>query len=244
MAKEGQKVHRATGQGCKTGPGHRKGVMLPRGPRSAYTLFYQCARKQLSEERPELSFREFPTICSQLWRNMPEEERALWQADSVQDRERYERELLDMAAKQTIYSPSVRDVDVDYPPIAPYDRGKSMDMRGNGGGGNGDSQVDIDAQFDPYGLSLRYRSSSSCWPDIGVDFWAPNTRQGEGSITCPSPPSSPSHVSSNRVSSSSSSQFKKRKSTHLIEGDYSPLSEKEYPLHTDLEGTQVCGMSY
>mmetsp|Transcript_21470 Transcript_21470/g.31140 ORF Transcript_21470/g.31140 Transcript_21470/m.31140 type:complete len:502 (-) Transcript_21470:281-1786(-) len=89
----------------------KKGLSLPRGPRSAYTLFYQCARKQLSVERPELSFREFPTICSQLWRNMPDDERALWQADAVRDRERYEKELLAVASGQSMNpSNSVRSL--------------------------------------------------------------------------------------------------------------------------------------
>lgn len=66
---------------------------LPRPPRSAYNLFYQCARKQLSAEYPDITSREFPPICSRLWRNMPDEERALWLADAARDKERYEREM-------------------------------------------------------------------------------------------------------------------------------------------------------
>lgn len=85
----------------------KKEMLLPRGPRSAYTLFYQCARKQLASERPDLSFREFPTVCSQLWREMDPAERALWQQDAIKDRERYDRELLELAQKQRIDSESV-----------------------------------------------------------------------------------------------------------------------------------------
>lgn len=88
----------------------KKEMMLPRGPRSAYTLFYQCARKQLATERPDLSFREFPTVCSQLWREMNPTERALWQQDAIKDRERYDRELLELAQNQTIDSESVAKI--------------------------------------------------------------------------------------------------------------------------------------
>jgi hypothetical protein len=65
--------------------------------RSAYTLFYQCARKQLHEARPELSFQEYPTICSKIWREMPENEKMLWKNDSINDKIRYEQELLALA---------------------------------------------------------------------------------------------------------------------------------------------------
>ena len=65
--------------------------------RSAYTLFYQCARKQLHEARPELSFQEYPTICSKIWREMPENEKLLWKNDSINDKVRYEQELLALA---------------------------------------------------------------------------------------------------------------------------------------------------
>jgi len=75
----------------------KKGIALPKGPRSAYTLFYQCARKQLHEVRPELSFQEYPTICSKIWRDMPENEKALWKNDSANDKIRYEQELLALA---------------------------------------------------------------------------------------------------------------------------------------------------
>lgn len=75
----------------------KKGIALPKGPRSAYTLFYQCARKQLHEVRPELSFQEYPTICSKIWREMPENEKALWKNDSANDKIRYEQELLALA---------------------------------------------------------------------------------------------------------------------------------------------------
>ena len=88
----------------------KKEMQLPRGPRSAYTLFYQCARKQLASERPDLSFREFPTVCSQLWREMDPSERALWQQDAIKDRERYDRELLELAQKQRIDSDSVMKI--------------------------------------------------------------------------------------------------------------------------------------
>lgn len=74
---------------------------LPRPARSAYTLFYQVARKQLSIEKPELSFQQFPTVCSKIWREMPPEQHALWQEDARQDMERYQRELLEMVAQRS-----------------------------------------------------------------------------------------------------------------------------------------------
>lgn len=75
----------------------KKGISLPKGPRSAYTLFYQCARKQLHQARPDLSFEEYPTICSKIWREMPEKEKELWKIDSANDKRRYEEELLALA---------------------------------------------------------------------------------------------------------------------------------------------------
>ncbi len=74
---------------------------LPRPARSAYTLFYQVARKQLSIEKPELSFQQFPTVCSKIWREMPPEQHALWQEDARRDMERYQRELLEMVAQRS-----------------------------------------------------------------------------------------------------------------------------------------------
>ena len=72
--------------------------------RSAYTLFYQCARKQLYEARPELSFEEYPTICSKIWRDMPESEKALWKTDSINDKVRYEEELLALAQSDVAHT--------------------------------------------------------------------------------------------------------------------------------------------
>lgn len=160
MAKRGQKSQHAgsSGGGGGKSSASKKGVMLPRGPRSAYTLFYQCARKQLSEERPELSFREFPTICSQLWRNMADEEKQLWQADATQDRERYEKELLDMASKQSIYSSHASDDDkgVNHAPEA--QSSSSIDIKHHTDRGGGSD----------FNRAYRDRSSSSTWQDIGM----------------------------------------------------------------------------
>lgn len=68
--------------------------------RSAYTLFYQCARKQLYQVKPELSFQEYPTICSKIWRDMPDAEKTLWKTDSLNDRRRYEEEMLALASSE------------------------------------------------------------------------------------------------------------------------------------------------
>ena len=234
MAKEGQRVPRSSGPGSKAAAGQKKGVMLPRGPRSAYTLFYQCARRQLSEERPELSFREFPTICSQLWRNMPDDERALWQADSAQDKERYERELMEMAAKQAHESQQLRKDEVHQGGVVWGWSGG--DMRAAGGGGGGDIQGDVDCLFDHNAASTRYRSSSNSWQDFGTDFWQQITRQVDiGSLPGQSPPLSPQQPNCG-TSSSNSSNNKKRKNMDEAGENYSPLGDKEYTLHTDLEG--------
>jgi hypothetical protein len=61
--------------------------------RSAYSLFSQCARKQLLLEFPDLTAKDIPGVCSELWKNLPSSERALWQADAENDRLRYQREL-------------------------------------------------------------------------------------------------------------------------------------------------------
>lgn len=194
MAKDGQKSQRIPGSSGKATAGLKKGVMLPRGPRSAYTLFYQCARKQLSEERPELSFREFPTICSQLWRNMPEEEKVLWQADAAHDRERYEKELLDMASKQSIFhsrsrgdSESSSAQETQYRANAP--------SRGGGSSRSGHSKRNAlkndinedDLRLNAFWMgSPRDRSSSHNWPDI--DIWQPiaSTSSSSNSGVAPS----------------------------------------------------------
>ena len=68
--------------------------------RSAYNLFYQCARKQLLLEFNELSGKDIPSICSELWRNLPASERALWQADAENDRLRYQRECLQLTQQE------------------------------------------------------------------------------------------------------------------------------------------------
>lgn len=70
--------------------------------RSAYSLFYQCARKQLIVEFPDLSGKEIPGVCSELWKNLPEAERALWQADAENDRLRYQRECALLAQENEI----------------------------------------------------------------------------------------------------------------------------------------------
>lgn len=43
-------------------------------------------------EFPDLSGKEIPGVCSELWKNLPAIERSLWQADAENDRLRYHRE--------------------------------------------------------------------------------------------------------------------------------------------------------
>lgn len=50
--------------------------------------------------RPELSFQEYPTICSKIWRDMPEDEKVLWKTDSINDKIRYDQELLALACSE------------------------------------------------------------------------------------------------------------------------------------------------
>jgi hypothetical protein len=226
MARDGHKTHRIPGSSGKSSAASKKGVMLPRGPRSAYTLFYQCARKQLSEERPELSFREFPTICSQLWRNMPEEEKVLWQADAAHDRERYEKELLDMASKQSAGAPSRGRVsDSEWSSQEPQSRSSTPKSGGSGRSGNSKRNASKNVVNDDLGAlfvtSPRDRSASSTWADI--DIWQPlgmSTSKG--------------------VASAGS---RKRKNSELVEG-FSPLSPEKHSddgdsplqLHSELSG--------
>lgn len=71
----------------------KRSASLPVPPKSAYSLFSQCARKQLLLEFPDLTAKDIPGVCSELWKNLPSSERALWQADAENDRLRYQREL-------------------------------------------------------------------------------------------------------------------------------------------------------
>jgi hypothetical protein len=61
--------------------------------RSAYSIFFKSARPQIREQHPDITFHEYPTLCSSVWKGLSEEEKAPYLEAAAQDRERYNQEL-------------------------------------------------------------------------------------------------------------------------------------------------------
>lgn len=66
----------------------------PKNPKSAYTFFVMDTRKEISKNFPEKSFGEVARHVAHMWKELPKEERVIYEARAREDRTRWEREKL------------------------------------------------------------------------------------------------------------------------------------------------------
>lgn len=68
--------------------------------RSAYSIFFKLARPQILKQYPGASFNEYPTLCANLWKDLPENEKTPYLEAAAHDRERYNQELANIISSE------------------------------------------------------------------------------------------------------------------------------------------------
>jgi hypothetical protein len=85
----------------------KKPKSLPKRPLSAYNLYFQQVRKELSEESesdnsPKIGFHELGKIVGRKWRALAESERKVYQERAEEDSERYRREMAEHKQREVL----------------------------------------------------------------------------------------------------------------------------------------------
>ncbi|OCK74148.1 nucleosome binding protein, partial [Lepidopterella palustris CBS 459.81] len=64
----------------------------PKRSKSAFIIFSNEQRDKVREENPGITFGEIGALLGKRWREMPADERAIWEAKSTADSKRYAEE--------------------------------------------------------------------------------------------------------------------------------------------------------
>ena len=80
-------------------PKAKKDPNAPKRGKSAFMFFSIAERPKLVKEKPGLPFGEYGKLLGASWREMSDEDKAPYQEQAVEDKERYQREKAAYEAK-------------------------------------------------------------------------------------------------------------------------------------------------
>jgi len=106
----------------------KKDPNAPKRFMSAYIIYSSATRADVRTTNPEAQFGEIAQIISKNYKALTSEERACWDKKAAEDKERYQKEMLEHSAKTTASTDDKAANDVSLKPPSPQQATKKPSL--------------------------------------------------------------------------------------------------------------------